>query len=45
MVKIGTKRAGICRHIDEMVEQVYDGVSNDAPDQKGWLCLHREEVM
>jgi hypothetical protein len=42
MRKIGDRRIGECKHTGEAVEQVYDGVSDDAPDEVGWLCLHSE---
>lgn len=42
-IEIGTKRKGICKHTNKNVLQIYDGVSNDNPHQKGWLCLHKYE--
>ena len=40
MREIDEKRWGICRHTGEPVEQIFNGVSDDALDEKGWLCLH-----
>lgn len=40
MSKIGDERIGLCRHTNSSVTQIYDGVSNDADDEFGWLCLH-----
>jgi hypothetical protein len=43
--EIGSVRIGICRHTGVQVSQVYDGVSNDASDSKGWLCIgHGDSV-
>lgn len=41
--KFGEQRTGMCRHKNIKVKQAYDGVSDDADDQFGWLCLHDEE--
>jgi len=39
-VKIGMTRTGVCKHTTRLSKQVFDGVSNDAKDQKGWCCIH-----
>lgn len=41
--KKGYIRVGICRHTKKEVLQYYDGVSDDADDMRGWLCLHNDE--
>ena len=43
MREFGDRRQGICFVTGEPVEQVWDGVSNDADDEFGWLCLHRDD--
>ena len=43
MAKINDTRIGICKHTFLLIEQVYDGVSDDATDEKGWFCLHNDE--
>ena len=35
-------RIGTCKHNNILILQYKDNESNDAPDEKGWLCLHRE---
>ena len=41
-IKEGTLRVGHCRHTRKPVLQYRDNYSNDAIDEKGWLCLHQE---
>jgi hypothetical protein len=41
--KFGMQRIGKCRHTGKRIKQAYDGVSDDADDEFGWLCLHTEE--
>ncbi|NDK56729.1 hypothetical protein [Pontibacter fetidus] len=35
-----TIRVGICKYTSRKVLQLRDFPSNDAIDEKGWLCLH-----
>jgi len=35
-------RIGICKHTKQKVLQIKDEHSDDAPDKKGWLCLHQD---
>ena len=35
-------RIGICKHTGRKILQVKDENSDDAIDEKGWLCLHDE---
>lgn len=35
-------RIGICKHTGRKLLQVKDENSDDAIDEKGWLCLHDE---
>lgn len=37
-------RVGICRHTNRRVLQIRDEDSDDAIDEKGWLCLHDETI-
>lgn len=37
-------RVGICKHTNRRVLQIKDVASDDAIDEKGWLCLHDETV-
>ena len=37
-------RIGFCKHTSRKVLQIKDVASDDALDEKGWLCLHDETV-
>lgn len=38
--KIGEIKIGICKHTKVKIKQIFDGASNDNPNEFGWLCLH-----
>ncbi len=42
--QIDEVRVGLCRHTNCSVLQCYDGFSDDAKDETGWLCLHDETI-
>lgn len=37
-------RIGICKHTKQKVLQIKDELEDDAIDEKGWLCLHEENI-
>jgi hypothetical protein len=38
------RRVGLCRATGRRVVQHYDGQSDDASDEFGWLCLHDDTI-
>ncbi|KAF2518996.1 hypothetical protein E0W68_06985 [Flavobacterium salilacus subsp. salilacus] len=35
-------RVGVCKHTGKKVLQIKDNDSDNAIDEKGWLCLHED---
>lgn len=42
--RINDLRVGPCKYTKHEIVQCYDGASDDAFDEFGWLCLHDDTI-